>query len=44
MKELKINLELVYPPISNQEGEWLWEDKEVRECVKRSKLYCCPAN
>lgn len=39
MKALTIGLELVYPPISNQEGEWLWEDLEVREYVKRSQLY-----
>ena len=39
MKALNIGLELVYPPISNQEGEWLWEDLEVREYVKRSQLY-----
>lgn len=39
MRALNINLSLIYPPISNQEGEWLWKDKEVREYVKRSKLY-----
>jgi hypothetical protein len=33
------NLQLVYPPISNQEGDWLWGDEEVREMVKSSKLY-----
>jgi hypothetical protein len=32
-------LELVYPPISNQEADWLWEDPEVRSEVARSKLY-----
>lgn len=39
MKSLLCNLKLVYPPFSNQEGEWLWDDKEVREYVKDSKLY-----
>jgi hypothetical protein len=32
-------LELVYPPISNQEADWLWEDLDVRSEVARSKLY-----
>ena len=32
-------LKLVYPPISNQFGEWLSEEAEVRQFVKRSKLY-----
>lgn len=30
---------LVYPPVSNQLADWLWEDEEVREMVKHSKLY-----
>ena len=33
------NLELVYPPISNQESEWLKNDPEVIEQLKSSKLY-----
>ncbi|WP_095048934.1 hypothetical protein [Pseudomonas sp. Irchel s3h9] len=32
-------LKLVYPPISNQFAEWLWEVRAVREYVKKSKLY-----
>lgn len=32
-------LKLVYPPISNQCAEWLWEEPVVREFVARSKLY-----
>lgn len=32
-------LELVYPPISNQEADWFWEDPEVRAEVAQSKLY-----
>jgi hypothetical protein len=32
-------LTLVFPPISNQQAEWLWKDPEVREYVKGSKLY-----
>jgi hypothetical protein len=32
-------LRLVYPPISNQEGEWLWKIPAVREQVRSSKLY-----
>jgi len=39
MKSLINFLQLVYPPISNQCAEWLWEDKAVREYVSRSKLY-----
>lgn len=39
MKSLLCELQLVFPPFSNQEGEWLWDDKEVREYVKDSKLY-----
>ncbi|MCW5518484.1 hypothetical protein J1N09_01445 [Aureitalea sp. L0-47] len=33
------NLELVYPPISNQEAEWLKSDLEVIERLKQSNLY-----
>jgi len=32
-------LKLVYPPISNQVAEWLWDEPEVRDYVKHSKLY-----
>lgn len=32
-------LKLVYPPVSNQCAEWLWEDPVVRNYVSRSKLY-----
>jgi len=32
-------LELVYPPISNQEAEWLKNDIDVIEQIKKSKLY-----
>lgn len=32
-------LKLVYPPISNQEGEWLSKDPEVRKILSSSKLY-----
>ncbi len=32
-------LRLVYPPISNQEAEWLKDDPEVQECIKTSNLY-----
>ncbi len=39
MSVLMCSLDLVYPPISNQEGVWLWKDEEVREYVKSSKLY-----
>lgn len=39
MKVLLNELKLVYPPFSNQLGDWLWKDKEVREYVKHSKLY-----
>jgi len=33
------NLELVYPPISNQVASWLWEDHEVRSDISQSMLY-----
>ena len=39
MKSLINTLSLVYPPITNQEADWLWEDRDVREYVKESKLY-----
>lgn len=32
-------LKLVYPPISNQEAEWLKDDPEVREEIKSSNIY-----
>ncbi|WP_167631694.1 hypothetical protein [Mariprofundus ferrooxydans] len=32
-------VKLIYPPISNQFAEWLSEVPEVREYVKKSKLY-----
>lgn len=32
-------LKLVYPPISNQEAEWLKDDPDVREELKYSNLY-----
>jgi hypothetical protein len=38
--ETAINsLRLVYPPVSNQEAEWLKNDKEVEERLRRSNLY-----
>ena len=32
-------LKLVYPPVSNQEAEWLKDDPEVREEIQGSNLY-----
>ncbi|MCW1912993.1 hypothetical protein OJ996_05390 [Luteolibacter sp. GHJ8] len=32
-------MHLSYPPISNQEGDWLYNDPNVRDILKRSKLY-----
>lgn len=32
-------LELVYPPISNQEAEWVKIDMEVKEQISKSNLY-----
>jgi hypothetical protein len=32
-------LNLTYPPISNQEGDWLYEVEAVRKALERSKLY-----
>lgn len=32
-------LKLVYPPISNQEAEWIKDDPEVRELLEQSNLY-----
>jgi len=39
MRFLTSELNLSYPPISNQHGEYLLDDEEVREYVKQSKLY-----
>ena len=40
MTRVQLNtLELVYRPISNQEAEWVKEDKEVLDLLKESKLY-----
>lgn len=33
------SLQLQYPPISNQEAEWLKEDPEVVKLMRRSRLY-----
>jgi hypothetical protein len=33
------DLQLVYTPISNQEGEWLKKDEGARSQISRSKLY-----
>lgn len=32
-------LKLVYPPISNQEAEWLKDIPEVQEEIRHSNLY-----
>jgi hypothetical protein len=32
-------LTLVYPPVSNQEAEWLKQDVEVEEMLRRSDIY-----
>ncbi|MFH1061950.1 MAG: hypothetical protein V1747_03575 [Candidatus Omnitrophota bacterium] len=32
-------LKLVYPPISNQEAEWIKDDPEVQKLLKESNLY-----
>lgn len=39
MKHLISQLRLVYPPISNQEGDWLSEVEAVKEITKTSKFY-----
>jgi hypothetical protein len=39
MKTALNTLHLVYPPISNQEGEWPKKDSEVEEMLRRSDLY-----
>lgn len=39
MNALVNNLFLVYPPFSNQEGEWFYQDPDVRQFVENSKLY-----
>ena len=39
MKTAINSLRLVYPPISNQEAEWLKNDKEVETLLRRSNLY-----
>lgn len=32
-------LKLVFPPLTNQEGDWLYKDPKVREALRDSKLY-----
>jgi len=39
MKTAVNSLRLVYPPISNQEAEWLKDDKDVETMLRRSNLY-----
>jgi hypothetical protein len=39
MKYLLNTLKLVYPPISNQEAEWLKNDPDVQNEIKLSNLY-----
>lgn len=39
MKSQLHYLELIYPPISNQEAEWMRKDKEVAEIISKSNLY-----
>jgi hypothetical protein len=40
MKRVGIHsLKLVYPPISNQEGAWLYSDSDVKALLNSSKLY-----
>lgn len=39
MKHLISHLRLVYPPISNQEGDWLSDVDEVKEMTRTSKFY-----
>ena len=40
MKRIGIHaLKLVYPPITNQEGEWLYRVPEVRDHLRSSNLY-----
>jgi len=39
MKSQIAILKLVYPPISNQEAEWLKDDKDVQKEISNSNLY-----
>ncbi|RDW16123.1 hypothetical protein CWR48_18225 [Oceanobacillus arenosus] len=39
MRYLVNYLNLIYPPISNQEADWLSKDEDVRRIVKSSNLY-----
>lgn len=40
MEKILLNgLTLAYHPMSNQLADWLWDDAEIREFVKRSNLY-----
>ncbi|MGV6975506.1 hypothetical protein ACWA19_08500 [Bacillus toyonensis] len=39
MRYLSNFLKLVYPPVSNQEADWLSDNKDVRNIVTASKLY-----
>jgi hypothetical protein len=39
MKSQVHRLDLIYPPVTNQEAEWLRDNKEVKEQLKYSNLY-----
>jgi len=39
MKTALNSLRLVYPPVSNQEAEWLKNDSEVETMLRRSNIY-----
>ncbi len=39
MKSQLHRLDLIYPPVSNQEAEWLRNENEVKEQLKHSNLY-----
>jgi hypothetical protein len=39
MKTAINSLRLVYPPVSNQEAEWLKSDEDVEEMLRKSNLY-----
>ncbi|ANZ99333.1 hypothetical protein BFC22_04085 [Carnobacterium divergens] len=39
MRNVLCSVNLVFPPLSNQEADWLSKDKEVQEVLAQSKLY-----
>lgn len=39
MKSMICDLKLLFPPLSNQEADWLKKDKEIQKILSKSNLY-----